>query len=108
MIQQPSTHYDSSYPTRMLSDPTQSNPAQSNPAGWEIIRNFATSEMSHPEAEGHLQQVLGDDFVDSHWRPTLKAIMDVEGDAETALRNVQKLAACTHLRSGSLLMLQSL
>src|SRR5882724_6340303 len=79
------------------SNPALSNSAQSNPTGWEIIHNFATTDMGLPEAEGHLQQALGDDFVDSDWRPALKTVMDAEGDTEKALHNVQKLAACTHL-----------
>ncbi|KAN0132298.1 hypothetical protein V8E53_009898, partial [Lactarius tabidus] len=61
---------------------------------WEILRQFASSDMTLPEAEARLSSHLGDCFKDDDWQPALKAVMDSEGD-----RAIQELsAACEQPR----------
>jgi hypothetical protein len=47
--------------------------------------------MSLPDAEKNLQTHLGECYMDSDWRPALKAVMDAEGDAEMALNAIDAL-----------------
>lgn len=49
-----------------------------SPAAWQIIHEFASSDMSLPGAKTHLQQLLTGHYVDTDWRSTLKAVMDAE------------------------------
>ncbi|KAI6141329.1 hypothetical protein BKA82DRAFT_4362456 [Pisolithus tinctorius] len=58
-----------------------SHPPHADPVGWQIIREFATTEMSLPNAEAHLAAHLGCHYVDVDWQPALTAVMDAEGDA---------------------------
>jgi hypothetical protein len=64
---------------------------KSDPIAWNIIREFATTDMSLPIAETRLQMHLGQDYVDDDWRPALKAVMDAEGDVTAALEAVEKV-----------------
>src|SRR5882757_5574765 len=59
-----------------------------DPAAWKIVRTFATTPMSLPDAEKNLQTHLGERYMHSDWRPALKAVMDAEGDAEMALNAI--------------------
>ena len=65
--------------------------ANHNSAAWDIIEQFATTEMALPDAENTLQKHLGDGYVDNEWQPALKAVMDAEGDAALALAAIKKL-----------------
>ena len=60
---------------------------------WEILRNFATSEMTLPNAEEHLKKQLGDRYNERDWRPALDAVMNAEGDVMQAQEALHKLAA---------------
>jgi hypothetical protein len=67
--------------------------------GWDILRQFATTEMTLPQAEAALIQHLGNRFKDADWRPVLKAVMDAEGDVQKALNAIQTMsAACGRLK----------
>lgn len=71
-----------------------------NPAAWNIVRKFATTEMPLPAVENDLKAHLRERYVDSDWRPALKAIMDAEGDTEIALNAVNALAEAASRRTG--------
>ena len=64
----------------------------SDPGAWDILRKFASSDMTLPEAEESLIKHLGDRFKDNDWRPALKAIMDAEGDVPSAQLAVQRFS----------------
>lgn len=75
-------------------------PPHADPLAWDIIRDFATSDMSLPQAEAALQAHLGMRFVDTDWRPGLKAVMDAEGSVDAALEAIEALCkeASSHSR----------
>jgi len=63
--------------------------------GWDILRRFATTEMTLPQAEAALIQHLGTRFKDADWRPALKAVMDAEGDVQKAQKAIETMStAC--------------
>ncbi|KIK90742.1 hypothetical protein PAXRUDRAFT_151258, partial [Paxillus rubicundulus Ve08.2h10] len=73
-----------------------------DPAAWEIIHDFATSAMSCWRRSGQnwLQSHLGSKFLDSHWRPALKAVMDAEGDTAMAIDTANALASAASSCTG--------
>ncbi|KAI9445608.1 DDE superfamily endonuclease-domain-containing protein [Lactarius psammicola] len=74
-------------------------PPHSDYGAWEILRQFASSDMTLPKAEAKLSSHLGDRYNDANWRPALKAVMDSEGDVLKAQKAIQALsAACEHPR----------
>ncbi|KAG2074203.1 hypothetical protein BDR04DRAFT_1126852 [Suillus decipiens] len=80
-------------------DPTVSLNLRShiNPATWNIVHKFATTEMSLPMVENDLKAHLHEHYVDSDWRPALKAISDAKGDTNIALNTINALAeAASH------------
>jgi hypothetical protein len=90
--------------TGIQGDPAQaptSHPTHADPRAWSILRDFATNDnMSLPLAEAQLQELLGNSFVDDHWRPALTAVMNAEGDTVKACTAVEKFAAtATHRTS---------
>ncbi|KAG1767808.1 hypothetical protein EDD22DRAFT_741963, partial [Suillus occidentalis] len=76
---------DSSY---SLTSTVNSGP-HNDPVAWKIVHEFASSEMSLPEAETRLEHHLTDRYADTDWRPALKAIMDAEGDIDAALNAIR-------------------
>ncbi|KAG1735299.1 uncharacterized protein EDB91DRAFT_1025664, partial [Suillus paluster] len=85
--------------TKIQLDSTASADPQphTDPVVWKTLQKFATMEMSLPNAESDLQAHLGNCFVDSDWRPALKAVMDAEGDMDIALNALNTLAqAASH------------
>ncbi|KAF8833115.1 hypothetical protein BDN67DRAFT_869202, partial [Paxillus ammoniavirescens] len=53
--------------------------------------------MTLPLAKAQLQTLLGNSYVDEHWRPALAAVMDAEDDVAKASEAVEKYAAAaTH------------
>ncbi|KAG1726198.1 uncharacterized protein EDB91DRAFT_1086867 [Suillus paluster] len=88
--------------TQIQPDPSTLSQAPSNPLphadldAWRVIRDFATTEMSLPEAEKRVEKILGTRYADTNWRPTFKAMMDAEGDSDAAASTVEQLtqAAC--------------
>ncbi|KAG2029212.1 hypothetical protein BDR03DRAFT_837006, partial [Suillus americanus] len=53
-----------------------------------------------PNAENKLQALLGKRYIDSDWRPALKAVMDAEGDVEMALNALDALMQAASRRTG--------
>lgn len=56
--------------------------------------------MPLPAVENDLKAHLHEHYVDSDWRPALKAIMDAEGDTEIALNAVNALAEAASRHTG--------
>ena len=84
----------SSTPPTSTGDSSECPPnAFSDPGAWNILRQFASTEMTLPQAETALTQHLGNQYKDSDWRPALKAVMDAEGDVPKAQKAVQILSA---------------
>jgi DDE superfamily endonuclease len=69
----------------------QPSPDGNSAAAWDIIEQFATTDMALPDAENALRKHLGGEYADDNWQPALKAVMDAEGDAALALAAVTKL-----------------
>jgi hypothetical protein len=72
--------------------PTPVSLPHADPAAWKVIREFASTDMSLPEAEKQVQGILGARYKDADWQPAFKAVMDAEGDSSTATTAVEKLA----------------
>ena len=64
----------------------------SDHGAWDILRQFASSDMTLPQAEEKLLVHLGDRYKDADWHPVLKAIMDAEGDITKSQEAVQAFA----------------
>ena len=70
---------------------------RSDPGAWDILREFAVSDMKLPEAEKRLEEHLGDRYKDEDWRPALNAMMLAEGDVAAAQASIHKLSAIAGL-----------
>lgn len=71
-----------------------------DPVAWNIVHKFATTKISLPNAENKLQALLGKRYIDSDWRPALKAVMDAEGDVEMALDAIDALMQVASRHTG--------
>jgi hypothetical protein len=63
----------------------------SEPGVWDILCQFASSDMTLPQAKEHLLYLLGTCYRDEDWHPALNAVMDTEGDiimAQEAIQNI--------------------
>jgi hypothetical protein len=67
-------------------------PPLSEPGAWDILRRFASSDMTLPQAEEHLLHLLGTRYKDENWRPALNAIMDAEGNVIMAQEAIRKIS----------------
>ncbi|KAI6010392.1 hypothetical protein BKA83DRAFT_102881 [Pisolithus microcarpus] len=56
------------------------------------MQEFAVTEMTLPEAEKQLQDILTTHYVDINWQPALDAVMQAEGDSDVAIAAVETLA----------------
>jgi hypothetical protein len=74
--------------------PSIQTPSSAVTKGWDIIREFATTSITLPEAENRLKEALGVGYVDLDWQPALKAVMDAEDDSVAALEAIRQLT-CT-------------
>lgn len=59
--------------------------------GWQIVLDFATSDLSLPMVEHELQELFGVDYDDEIYRPALAAVMEAEGDQQKASHAVKRL-----------------
>ena len=82
------------------SDLTADSRSHTDSVAWTIVRKFATTEMSLPDAETELQAHLGDRYVDSDWRPALSAVMEAEGDVDHSLSSIHALEQAANRRTG--------
>ncbi|KAJ3574251.1 hypothetical protein NP233_g1893 [Leucocoprinus birnbaumii] len=67
--------------------PSSSESAQS----WDIIREFATTPMTMPEAQDKLRKLLGEGYREEEWIPAFDAIFHAEGDVDRALDAIDQL-----------------
>jgi hypothetical protein len=83
----------------MLRIPTNNNNATNSQeiAAWDIIRNFATMDMTLPRAEELLKDVFGDAYLDDKWRPALDAVMAAEEDVDMALDAINKIQLASNV-----------
>ncbi|GJJ12865.1 hypothetical protein Clacol_007111 [Clathrus columnatus] len=58
---------------------------------WDIIQEFATSDMTLPCAEGCLCKYLGDRYIEGEWTEAFKAVMDAENNSVLALEAIERL-----------------
>ncbi|KIJ27335.1 hypothetical protein M422DRAFT_55104 [Sphaerobolus stellatus SS14] len=70
--------------------------ASLNIAGWRVLQEFAVTEMSLPQAESKLEEVLGDRFRYADWESGLQAVLNAENDVEQAINNLDKLTVQLH------------
>ena len=56
--------------------------------------------MTLPEAEARMKEILGTHYIDGNWRPALEAVMNAEGDPDTAASAVEQLAQASSCRTG--------
>ncbi len=68
-------------------DAVQSHTSQ----GWNVIREFATTPMSLPQAEEKLKAIFGAAYKDADWRQALDCVLEAENDETKALEAVEKL-----------------
>jgi hypothetical protein len=71
-----------------------------DPAAWHVIQDFTITDMSLPDAEAHIKEILGTHYVDGDWRPAFKAVMDVEGDSNVAISAVEQLKKAASHQTG--------
>ncbi|CAK5277087.1 unnamed protein product [Mycena citricolor] len=65
--------------------------AKANSDAWDVILEFAMTEMSLPQAEQGLERVLGTDYYPKDWNAPLDAVMACKGNsikAELAVRDL--------------------
>ena len=92
---QPESNVESTTQPTPAPAPTITSPPMKNPKAWDQVRTFATSDgnITLPQAEDGLRNLLGEDYRDTDWQPVLKVVMDAERDVAKALEGVEKLAA---------------
>lgn len=66
-------------------------PNSKDEQAWSIIHDFATTDMTLPDAETALKNMWGDDYAENRWQPALKAVMDAENDVSAALSTIKKI-----------------
>ena len=64
-------------------------------AAWDIIQQFASTDMTLPQAESALQTHFGDKYDDKAWRPALDAVLAAENDVGIALEAVKELRSAS-------------
>jgi hypothetical protein len=81
-------------PPIMLCIPPSPQNRDSDPhatAAWNILKKFATTDMSLPQAKNALKDHFGNQYVDEEWRPALDAVMAAENDTIAALEGIKEL-----------------
>src|SRR4051812_16732589 len=58
---------------------------------WDIVKKFATTDMTLPQAEEALKNLFGTGYVDEKWRPALTAVMNAENDVNIALKAIEMI-----------------
>jgi hypothetical protein len=79
----------------ILQNPAKSTrqPSLDSPVAdaWNILEEFATTDMTLSQTEDRLRSVLGDGYVDEEWRPALCAVTAAENDVQAALDSINNL-----------------
>ena len=76
----------------MIDDPAAIAP-YSDYGAWEILRRFAGSDMTLPQAEAELSSYLGNRYKHEHWSSAMDAVMNAEGDTVKAQIAIQEISA---------------
>lgn len=66
--------------------------ALSNADAWEVLKKFAAGELTLPQVEEKLRNILGDRYVHIEWKPAYDAVFSAEDDECEALTAITKLA----------------
>jgi hypothetical protein len=82
----------------------RNNPSPTTAAAWDILEEFATTDMTLPQVEDVLKDHFGDQYVDEKWRPVLHAVMVAEQDTVAALESIKELCQTSDL-AGSMSIL---
>jgi hypothetical protein len=76
-------------------DDTATIAPYSDYGAWEILRRFAGSDMTLPQAEAELSSHLGIRYRHKDWSSALDAVMNAEGDTVKAQIAIQEISvAC--------------
>jgi len=59
--------------------------------GWSVLHTFAIGGYTMPEAENKLQELLGNDYTLSDWKPAFDAVFAAEENTEDALQALEVL-----------------
>jgi hypothetical protein len=78
-------------PTYPANPITTSPTSQDMSRGWQIVEEFATTDMSLPEAEKQLHVYFGDAYDDMKWHHVLDAVMAAEDDSAKALDAITQI-----------------
>ena len=79
------------------SDIYEMSSPRSDRGAWEILRKFATSDMTLPAAEEQLKTHLGSQYNAQDWQPTLDVVMNAEGNVIQAQEALAQLSSTTQL-----------
>ncbi|KAJ7826087.1 hypothetical protein B0H14DRAFT_3467871 [Mycena olivaceomarginata] len=58
---------------------------------WDVILDFATTDMTYPQAKSGLQSVLSSGYVPAEWETALEAVMNAEENTVVAEQAVRAL-----------------
>ncbi|PPQ89168.1 hypothetical protein CVT25_006541 [Psilocybe cyanescens] len=82
--------------TQLLADSSNDLPFL-DPGAWEILHQFASTDMTLPVAEEKLMTYLGNCYNNKDWCPALKSVMYAEGDVVKAHESLWKFSKiCEH------------
>lgn len=78
-------------PRNESNNPNSNRATHATAAAWDILEEFATTDMTLPQAEDALKNHFGDQYGDKEWRPALNTVMAAEKDAAAALESIKEL-----------------
>ncbi|KAH9010168.1 hypothetical protein EDB83DRAFT_2173810, partial [Lactarius deliciosus] len=64
----------------------------SDPVAWAIVKEYARTDMSLPDAEARLQAHLGHHFCSADWKSAFDIIFEAEDDIPAAAAMIEKMA----------------
>jgi hypothetical protein len=74
-------------------DDTAAIAPYSDHGAWEILRQFAGSDMTLPQAEAELSSYLRNHYQHKDWSLAMDAVMKAEGDTVKAQITIQEISA---------------
>jgi len=90
-IQQDLVSYTPPVPSTIATSPFPPTSPLAYPKAWEIVREFAVSDMSLPQVEEQLKDYLGCQYIGVEWSGAFKTVMDAENDTLKALESIKTL-----------------
>jgi hypothetical protein len=67
--------------------------------GWNIINNFAVTDMTLPHAKNQLENLLSTYYSDSDWHSALNGVLAAENNSIKALKAINKLSKAATAQS---------